>query len=248
MPANAADFSHACGNGCLLYLPLPPPPLHFHSFSHSCQSQGLCKETPNELHGRGTKTQFQFQFRFQFGFCFSVSNLNFNLQKCIGRRSLWLILCVCGWHHNKWTSGGKQRCRCGAAAVATTIALDIDMRQISQQLNCAYAASTAPQLNKFQFISIKNCEAASPLPVSCCSGLDSAWVMRRVACLPSSLFCSILFLLRVAPRATWHWKRASVPQLFLFPATEHIVQLLKCLPDGVVTSTTTIETATELPF
>lgn len=81
---------------------LPPSPLHFHSFSHSCQSQGLCKETPNELHGRGTKTQFQFQFRFQFGFCFSVSNLNFNLQKCIGRRSLWLILCVCGWHHNKW--------------------------------------------------------------------------------------------------------------------------------------------------
>lgn len=65
---------------------LPPSPLHFHSFSHSCQSQGLCKETPNELHGRGTKTQFQFQFRFQFGICFSVSNLNFNLQKCIGRK------------------------------------------------------------------------------------------------------------------------------------------------------------------
>lgn len=83
-------------------LPHTLSPLHFHSFSHSCQSQGLCKETPNELHGRGTKTQFQFQFRFQFGFCFSVSNLNFNLQKCIGRRSLWLILCVCGWHHNKW--------------------------------------------------------------------------------------------------------------------------------------------------
>lgn len=145
---------------------LSPSPLHFHSFSHSCQSQGLCKETPNELHGRGTKTQFQFQFRFQFGFCFSVSNLNFNLQKCIGRKVSGSF-CVCV-RAGTTTSGGKQRCRCGAAAVATTIALDIDMRQISQQLNCAYAASTAPQLNKFQFISIKNGEAASPLPVSCC--------------------------------------------------------------------------------
>lgn len=162
-------------------------------------------------------------------------------------KSLPHFVCVCVEFSGRRTATReKQRCRCGGAAVATTIALDIDMRQISQQLNCAYAASTGRSLTNFNSLALKlwrqqRRRRLFPFPVA---GLGLC--LGNEACrLPG---CFILFLLRVAPQATWHWNVRPSHNYFCFlphtqPEHEHIVQLLKCLPDGVVTSTATIETA-----
>lgn len=92
----------------------------------------------------------------------------------------------------------KQRCRCCGAVDATTIALDIDMRQIWQQLNCAYAASARRSLTNFNSLALK-----------------LQWRRRRQVGVASSRF---LFLLQNLVGTGLVMRQCRLPAYPAFPA------------------------------
>lgn len=58
VPANAADFSHACGNGCLLYLPLSSPHCIFIVFLIRVKVKDCAKKRRMNYMAAGQKHNF----------------------------------------------------------------------------------------------------------------------------------------------------------------------------------------------